>query len=82
MDKRLFATIVGGTIAYCICGYLRARDEEKRLKEIDDMINKSTEDLMDKVNKDMMSMHIFIDKNIEETKETQDRLDDFFKGLD
>lgn len=55
MDKtRFIGTVVGGMIAYSICQYLRMKDEEKRLKELNDTIDRSTKSLMEQVNKDML----------------------------
>lgn len=54
MDKtRFIGTIVGGMIAYSVCQYLRMKDEEKMLKEVDDTINKSTKSLKEQVDRDM-----------------------------
>jgi len=55
MNKaRFIGTIVGGMIGYSVCQYLRMKDEEKQLKELDDTIEKSTKSLMEQVNKDML----------------------------
>lgn len=89
MDKtKIIGSVVGGMVGCCICQYFRMKREEKQLKELHDTINKSTKSLMEQVNKDIKSFNIFLtetDKNIEETKEIQKRVDEMFNemtGLD
>ncbi len=56
MNKaRVIGTIVGGLVSYGVCQYLRMKQEEKQLKEIHDTINRTTKDLMEQVNRDMIS---------------------------
>ena len=56
MNKaRVIGTFVGGLVSYGVCQYLRMKQEEKQLKEIHDTINRTTKDLMEQVNRDMIS---------------------------
>lgn len=89
MDKtKIIGSVVGGMIGCCICQYFRMKREEKQLKELHDTINRSTKSLMEQVNRDIKSFDIFLtetDKNIEETKKIQKRIDSIFDeqfGLD
>lgn len=76
MNKaRVIGTIVGGLVSFGVCQYLRMKQEEKQLKEIHDIINRSTKDLMEQVNRDMASFSMFsnyADERIEETKRDSD----------